>query len=452
MALITCSECGGQVSRTASACPHCGAPVSVAPAVEERKCAECGAVLPEGAAACPTCGCPAEIKPVQPAAAPRPAYTAPTVAPARVRLGEAKLRIVDNVARKTANANVWLFFATAVTFVLYIIMFVKYMNFFTLVEDTKKNWLVQIGAAVVDSKTDGAVSKFFNTCTVVKWLVIGALVVAALAFIGGLVQLSKKQRMSQCLWAFPILDIAGFWIPNGLAFGLTSLKSKETQDALDFITDTKFRIYIAIAPTVIVVLFFISIAVCFSIPKVTDFCSHCGRYIRNEGAGGVCKGCGERKYIPGFTPIPRDVVAAYPYSGETLVGQSPARGAHVFFIAFIDIVLGGIAILLFTIGKVALCIFISSVLLAFAIFFTVTQVRKGVCDSITVTPTSIKLRSINGSLSLNVPISEITDVLSNESGDLAICAHGVAAIFTDLSERTQIAAALASLTENNQIT
>ena len=28
MALINCEECGGKVSDTAAACPHCGAPVS----------------------------------------------------------------------------------------------------------------------------------------------------------------------------------------------------------------------------------------------------------------------------------------------------------------------------------------------------------------------------------------------------------------------------------------
>jgi len=29
MALIQCAECGGKVSSTAAACPHCGAPVAL---------------------------------------------------------------------------------------------------------------------------------------------------------------------------------------------------------------------------------------------------------------------------------------------------------------------------------------------------------------------------------------------------------------------------------------
>lgn len=67
MALITCSECGQQISDRAKACPHCGFDMS-AP-----KYPDCGTYLPAGVAACPQCGCPVEE--AAPAAAPAP--TAP---------------------------------------------------------------------------------------------------------------------------------------------------------------------------------------------------------------------------------------------------------------------------------------------------------------------------------------------------------------------------------------
>lgn len=50
-----------------------------------------------------------------------------------------------------------------------------------------------------------------------------------------------------------------------------------------------------------------------------------------------------------------------------------------------------------------------------------------------------------------VPVSEITDMLTNESGDLAVCARGRAFVFNDISGREQIAAALDTLTSKNQM-
>lgn len=73
------------MSDKASACPHCGAPYSAAPAVVETKCEECGAVLPNGANICPSCGCPVNAEPGKPAASaqavstPPPAVSAPVV-------------------------------------------------------------------------------------------------------------------------------------------------------------------------------------------------------------------------------------------------------------------------------------------------------------------------------------------------------------------------------------
>lgn len=53
MSMITCPECGRQISDKAQNCPNCGAPV-------EKKiiCEECGTELDKDAKACPNCGAP----------------------------------------------------------------------------------------------------------------------------------------------------------------------------------------------------------------------------------------------------------------------------------------------------------------------------------------------------------------------------------------------------------
>ena len=62
MALITCPNCGSEISDRAAACPKCGEPVvreeASSPEPQPMLCEECGAELPEGAQACPKCGCP----------------------------------------------------------------------------------------------------------------------------------------------------------------------------------------------------------------------------------------------------------------------------------------------------------------------------------------------------------------------------------------------------------
>lgn len=60
MALINCKECGGQMSDSASFCPHCGAP-----AAKDMFCPECGTKVPAGARFCPQCGkCLSQESPV----------------------------------------------------------------------------------------------------------------------------------------------------------------------------------------------------------------------------------------------------------------------------------------------------------------------------------------------------------------------------------------------------
>lgn len=55
MAMITCPNCGEQISDKAKSCVHCGA--SLQPE-EKRVCEECGTELEEGMEVCPVCGCP----------------------------------------------------------------------------------------------------------------------------------------------------------------------------------------------------------------------------------------------------------------------------------------------------------------------------------------------------------------------------------------------------------
>ncbi len=57
MAMITCPNCGEQVSDKAKKCVHCK---TVLIQEEKKRCTECGAELEEGATECQNCGCPVE--------------------------------------------------------------------------------------------------------------------------------------------------------------------------------------------------------------------------------------------------------------------------------------------------------------------------------------------------------------------------------------------------------
>ena len=201
MALITCYECGQQMSDKAPVCPHCGAPVSVGDAAEERKCGECGAVLPDGATACPFCGCPADSGTVQPVQTAQTAYTVPSVHPSLSRLDSEKVR---------ARANVWLFCVIAASVVMYLIAFVKYTDFIGKVEDFTKNHSIITGIATSLFKE---ADEMINSVNVLKWLLIGALVIMAIAVICDLVRLSRKKLMLDWMFGIPVLEIAGFVVP-----------------------------------------------------------------------------------------------------------------------------------------------------------------------------------------------------------------------------------------------
>lgn len=49
MALITCPECGKEISDQASACPNCGAPVA------KKFCQHCGEHIDKDCIICPKC-------------------------------------------------------------------------------------------------------------------------------------------------------------------------------------------------------------------------------------------------------------------------------------------------------------------------------------------------------------------------------------------------------------
>ena len=55
MAMITCPNCGEQISDKAKSCVHCGESLH---SQEKMVCGECGTELKEGMDICPTCGCP----------------------------------------------------------------------------------------------------------------------------------------------------------------------------------------------------------------------------------------------------------------------------------------------------------------------------------------------------------------------------------------------------------
>lgn len=59
MALITCPNCGEQVSDKAKTCIHCGA--NLIPE-EKQICQECGAEIEPESDVCPKCGCPVKIE------------------------------------------------------------------------------------------------------------------------------------------------------------------------------------------------------------------------------------------------------------------------------------------------------------------------------------------------------------------------------------------------------
>lgn len=60
MAMITCPNCGEQISDKAKNCVRCGA---VLIPEEKKYCPECGTELEEGMDSCPNCGCPIENDP-----------------------------------------------------------------------------------------------------------------------------------------------------------------------------------------------------------------------------------------------------------------------------------------------------------------------------------------------------------------------------------------------------
>lgn len=53
--LVTCSDCGGKISKHAASCPRCGSPVMLSGLIP---CSMCGAPIAKNARMCPRCGAP----------------------------------------------------------------------------------------------------------------------------------------------------------------------------------------------------------------------------------------------------------------------------------------------------------------------------------------------------------------------------------------------------------
>ena len=54
MALVTCPECGREVSDKAASCPGCGAPVDTSS--RKKYCQHCGSQIDQNCVVCPMCG------------------------------------------------------------------------------------------------------------------------------------------------------------------------------------------------------------------------------------------------------------------------------------------------------------------------------------------------------------------------------------------------------------
>lgn len=171
MALITCAECGKQMSDKAAACPHCGAPCPAAPAAEEIKSGECGAVLPKDAEICPSCGCPANIyreKPPQTAQtvfAPPPAYGGEEFESIIIK---GKKSPVGRIVCTVIACVLWLAAAAAIGCVIYDFKFAETVGGFYYYRES------------IDYFSSLAGGKFMEQ----YWLIIG---LAALAVIGAVV-------------------------------------------------------------------------------------------------------------------------------------------------------------------------------------------------------------------------------------------------------------------------
>ena len=441
MALINCPNCGHQISDKAATCVSCGfALASVG------KCKECGNFLDLGSKFCPKCGCPVE-EPAQKAAEPKPveavrpvpppqpmqpmppptyspntAYTAPAAAPAPVQLGSAKARVREMINRKTTNTNIWLLIAMAASGVMFMIAFTTYMKVIGIIEDIAAKGGSLLGLS-------DTVKKVLNTVNGEKSLLIGILILAAILFISDLVRMSRKQLMRSWKLGLPVLAF-------GILEPLSSLSLKEVRElesALEPISSFTPSLYVFL----IAVLFIISLVVISKVPNEQSFCQNCGNSLTNVYIGNACPHCGERRLIFGFSPVERDIVKSYPYSRQTLVGQSPVRIGKILAVAAINIFF---IVLIF--ATVWAAIPAAAVVTVSIIFL----VKNGIRDEIKVTPSDVSVRNKGGKEF--IPISQIIEVLTNERGDLGICLPGRYYVFTDISNRAQIAAALRSLISN----
>lgn len=185
MALIICAECGNQMSDKASACPHCGASYSAAPAAVEIKCEECGSVLPDGADICPNCGCPVNIEqqmpaqpfpaaqPTQPIFASPPAVSAPAYGEEQFEsvIIKGKTSPVCRIVCTVIACLLWLAAAAAVGLVICDFRFAETIGGVYYFVETPDYYSTLAGGKFIEQ----------------HWLVVGLAGAAAAAVIGAVV-------------------------------------------------------------------------------------------------------------------------------------------------------------------------------------------------------------------------------------------------------------------------
>ena len=483
MALIKCPECGREVSDKAPACPGCGFAVASA-----KRCEDCGELLQPGTSFCTKCGCPVEsaeqpeapapqpiIPTTQPTSTvtpttqptstvtpttqptstvtpttqptptvtpttqpaptpqPQPAYTAPAAHPARAQLGSAQARVRSLITAKTKGANVWVLLATVASFIMFFIIFGKHMKIIGKIEEIaeKGGLLTSIASALSDT-----VRAILNSAGATKWCLIIAMLAAIALFIVDLVRMFGNKLMTAWKLTLPMLFI-GVISPH--IFGLSNFSnSREVRDLAREIQQV-FDANVTIFAVIIAVLFFITLFVTISVPSANVFCQTCGNKFVNVPIGEQCPQCKERRFLFGFSPIDRELTKSYPYSGEKLIGQGPVRKLQTAFLIALNSIL-----IVFMIASAPAGLVPVGIAEAVVLLFSIINVAStGIRDEIKVDPSFVSVKTKNGKAS--IPVSQIIEVLTNESGDVALCIRGKTYTFNEITNRVQIAAALRSL-------
>ena len=375
---------------------------------------------------------------VTPTTQPTPTVTpttqpAPAAHPARAQLGSAQARVRSLITAKTKGANVWVLLATIASFIMFFIIFGKHMKIIGKIEEIAERGglLTSIASALSDT-----VRAILNSAGATKWCLIIAMLAAIALFIVDLVRMFGNKLMTAWKLTLPMLFI-GVISPH--IFGLSNFSnSREVRDLAREIQQV-FDANVTIFAVIIAVLFFITLFVTLSVPSVNAFCQTCGNKFVNVPIGEQCPQCKERRLSFGFSPIDRELTKSYPYSGEKLIGQGPVRKLQTAFLIALNSIL-----IVFMIASAPAGLVPVGIAEAVVLLFSIINVAStGIRDEIKVDPSFVSVKTKSGKAS--IPVSQIIEVLTNESGDVALCIRGKTYTFNEITNRVQIAAALRSL-------